>query len=72
MGIKNQIYEKGNRAGALSEALCLHNCRKPKIRALVEHVLGSWRTDESDFYTNHRHERGEVRSKALIFIKKTR
>lgn len=40
LGIKNQIHEKGNRAGGLSEARLRHNRQKSKIRALVEHVFG--------------------------------
>lgn len=40
LGIKNQIHEKGNRAGGLSEAQLRHNRQKSKIRALVEHVFG--------------------------------
>jgi IS5 family transposase len=40
LGIKNQIHEKGNRAGTLSEAQRRHNRQKSKIRALVEHVFG--------------------------------
>lgn len=40
LGIDNQIHEKGNRGGALTETQRRHNRQKSKIRALVEHVFG--------------------------------
>jgi IS5 family transposase len=39
LGIKNQIHEKGNRGGTLSETQRRHNRQKSKIRAMVEHVF---------------------------------